>query len=92
MDAGVMIEAIHHLNDPGPFMRSLIAYLLQGAHLYIIDPVVNKPFGTMEGCYSDPTQSKKLMEEAGFKVVDITWKEILDLQFYTLSEEVPVFR
>ena len=87
LDMAIMIEVYHHIANPNIYFKNLCKYLIESGKLVIIDPDVNQPGGTLDGCYSDPESTKSLLLNLGYRNIGIKYKRINDLEFYILSAD-----
>jgi len=90
LDMAIMIEVYHHIANPNIYFKNLSKYLGENGQLVIVDPDVNQPGGTLDGCYSDPESTKSLLLNLGYRNIRISYKKISDLELYILSADSPV--
>jgi hypothetical protein len=69
------------------YFKNLSKYLRESGQLVIIDPDVNQPGGTLDGCNSDPESTKSLLLNLGYRNIGIKYKKISDLELYILSAD-----
>ena len=85
LDMVIMVEVYHHIVNPSIFFENLKKYLPRSGTLVIIDPDVNQPGGSLDGCYSDPDTTRSLLSELGYKNITVTHKKIFNLDLYILQ-------
>ena len=90
LDMAIMVEVYHHLAHPAVFAKNLKKYLKEGGQLVIIEPDVNQPGGTLDGCYSDPESTKSLLLDSGYRNINVRYRKVLDLEFYILIAFCPM--
>jgi hypothetical protein len=83
-----MVEVYHHIENPTIFFENLKKYLVKNGKLIIIDPDVNQPGGTLDGCYSDPETTASMLTELGYSIISVSHKKIFDLDLYILQATV----
>jgi ubiquinone/menaquinone biosynthesis C-methylase UbiE len=88
LDMAVMVEVYHHIDNPSIFFDNLKKYLVKNALVVIIDPDVNQPGGTLEGCYSDPKTTRSLLLKLGYDNISINHHKIVDLDLYILKAKL----
>jgi 2-polyprenyl-3-methyl-5-hydroxy-6-metoxy-1,4-benzoquinol methylase len=84
VDMAIMVEVFHHVSNKLTFLENTRRRVEPGALLVIIEPDVNQEGGNPNGCYSDPGSTRRLVEQAGFRVVELRTKKIEDLVFFVL--------
>jgi len=89
LDMAIMVEVYHHLAHPAVFVKNLKQYLKEDGQLVIIEPDVNQPGGTLDGCYSDPESTKLLLLDSGYRNINVRYRKVLDLEFYILRAYCP---
>jgi ubiquinone/menaquinone biosynthesis C-methylase UbiE len=88
LDMAIMVEVYHHLENPSIFLDNLKRYLVKNGRLVIIEPDVNQPGGTLNGCYSDPETTRNVLSELGYNNISIFYKKIFNLDLYVLQANV----
>jgi ubiquinone/menaquinone biosynthesis C-methylase UbiE len=85
VDMAIMVEVFHHLSDKLTFLENTRRRVKPGACLVIIEPDVNQEGGNPDGCYSDPGSTRRQVEQARFRVVELRTKKIEGLLFFVLT-------
>jgi ubiquinone/menaquinone biosynthesis C-methylase UbiE len=88
LDMAIMVEVYHHIENTSIFFNNLKKYLTKNGRLVIIDPDVNQPGGTLDGCYSDPERTRSFLSELGYHNISISHKKIVDLDLYILQANI----
>ena len=85
VDMAILVEVYHHLSNKPTFLENTRRRIKPGARLVIIEPDVNQEGGNADGCYSDPAATRRQVQAAGFRVVDLRTKEIEGLVLFVLT-------
>jgi ubiquinone/menaquinone biosynthesis C-methylase UbiE len=92
VDLVVMVEVLHHIQDPLPILAATLERIKSGASMIVIEPDINQEGGKKGGCYIDPGETRKLFERAGFLFESERRRIIVDLEFFIMNFKSPVSR
>jgi SAM-dependent methyltransferase len=85
VDAAVMVEVYHHLDEPEAFLKNIHSQLKPGAKLYIVEPDVNQPGGDIDGCYADPIATAVMVGKAGFLLEAVEHRDVAGFKFFVMT-------